>query len=70
MNILKNHFLILMTLLFLGEWIRDEFRVRSDNDRYRNYEDVLYEALRDPNTRKALADGQARARTYVRENYS
>ena len=67
---LEESFPDLDDIVVLGEWIRDEFRVRSDNDRCRNYEDVLFEALRDPNTRKALADGQARARAYILENYS
>jgi precorrin-2 dehydrogenase / sirohydrochlorin ferrochelatase len=55
-------------LIELGEWIRNEFRAETNSDRH--YNSVLYEALRDPKTRKALESGQKAAREYVLENYS
>lgn len=54
-------------LIELGEWIRNEFR--SGLPVSRNYDSILYEALRDPQTHIALTSGQKRAQEYVREKY-
>ena len=54
-------------LIELGEWIRQEFR--SGLQVSRNYDSILYEALRDPQTHIALTSGQKRAQEYVREKY-
>jgi precorrin-2 dehydrogenase/sirohydrochlorin ferrochelatase len=55
-------------LVELGEWIRTTYRgVRSGNI---PYDTVLYEALRDPEVRKALSSGQEQAQEYIRERFA
>lgn len=55
-------------LIELGEWIRNEFRTGIRVSR--NYDSILYDALRDPQTHIALASGQEMAKGYIREKYA
>ena len=54
-------------LIELGEWIRREFRTGIPVSR--NYDSILYEVLRDPQTHIALTFGQEMAQKYIREKY-
>ncbi|PWR71223.1 bifunctional precorrin-2 dehydrogenase/sirohydrochlorin ferrochelatase [Methanospirillum stamsii] len=54
-------------LIELGEWIRESFS--TDHADPISGQSILYTALRDPETRKALSKGQMNAREYIRERY-
>jgi len=64
---LEESFPDLDRLVELGEWIRDEYRKNTGGSS--SYESVLYQALRDPDTRNALSKGQMQAQQFVREKY-
>ncbi len=55
-------------LILLGEWIRDIYR--GDRAGTDSYDTVLYAALRDPETRKALTNGMNAAREYVQRRFA
>jgi len=65
---LEDAFPDLDDLVELGEWIRDTYRgIRSGAV---SYDTVLYEALRDPEVRKALSSGQEQAQEYIRGRFA
>jgi precorrin-2 dehydrogenase/sirohydrochlorin ferrochelatase len=65
---LEKSFPDLDDLIALGSWIRDTYR--EDQTAPGSYESVLYTALRDPETRKALAKGMVHAQEYVRRRFA
>ena len=65
---LQEMFPDLDEIIRLGEWIRTTYR--SDQFTPGEYESILYQAIRDPNIRAAIREGQAQARAYVLENYA
>jgi len=65
---LENSFPDLDDLVELGRWIRETYRgERTGPD---SYDTVLYSALRDPETRKALASGMKDAREHVLRKFA
>lgn len=64
---LEKAFPDLDELIDLGEWIRESFN--STQGSPGSSSPVLYNALRDPETRKALTEGQMKAREYIQERY-
>jgi len=65
---LEEAFPDLDNLIELGEWIRTTYRgERRGQD---SYDSVLHNALRDPDTRKALVYGQKQAQDYVKGRFA
>lgn len=65
---IENTFPDLDDLILLGEWIRETYR--GDRTGTDTYDAVLYAALRDPETRKALVSGMTTAQEYVQRRFA
>lgn len=65
---LEHSFPDLDDLILLGEWVRETYR--GDRRGTDSYDAVLYSALRDPETRKALATGIEHAKEYIERRFA